>query len=96
MEPSEERSRGLQELSSVAAALARTARRIPDVLAEVELSEEHRQRFVELADRLALEATQLKQQSEKADLPNLRQTASRIAVTCDDCHTAFRVLPLAE
>ena len=89
-----ERQRRAREVSKVATSMASAAKRIPEVLDEVELSEQHQQQFVELADRLHGEALELRRYADRKDFLEMENTLFKINETCDSCHTAFRVLPV--
>jgi cytochrome c556 len=89
-----ERQRRAEEVSKAATSMAAAAKRIPEVLDKVDLSEQHRQQFVELADRLHGEALELRRYADRKDLLEMENTLVKINQTCDSCHTAFRVLPV--
>ncbi len=90
---SAERQRHIGQMSPVAQAMAEAALHIPDVLEEVELSDEKRQVFIDLAEKLGNQAIELHRQTEQQSLSGVSQTLENIGATCNACHSAFRVLP---
>jgi hypothetical protein len=51
--------------------------------------------FRELAERLRVEALDLQSRAGRGELRSAHEALSRITSTCDSCHTAFRIMPLA-
>ena len=90
-----ERERQIGRMSPVAQAMAEAALHIPDVLKEVELSDEKQQVFIELAEKLGDQAVELHRQAERRSLIGVSQTLESIGDTCSACHGAFRVLPVS-
>ncbi len=80
--------------SPVAQATAEAALHIPDLVEEVELSDEREQVFIELAEKLGDQAVELHGQAEQRSLTGVSETLESIGDTCSACHSAFRVLPV--
>ncbi len=93
MDVEAERQRQIGQMSPVAQAMAEAALHIPDVLEEVELSDEKLQVFVDLAEKLGNQAEELHRQAEQQSLSGVSETLESIGATCSACHSAFRVLP---
>jgi cytochrome c556 len=85
----------MHELAQVAAKTADAARHIPDVLAEVKLSQSEREIFSKLAKKLETEARELQQHAEEKDTDEIQSSMDEMIATCNACHTAFRVMPAA-
>lgn len=83
----------LREVASAADAIAESAAHIPDALTQIELSEEERQAFLGLAEKLRVEAAQLSSDARHNDLARARAALQRMTATCNACHTAFRISP---
>ncbi len=94
MDVDAERERQIGQMSPVAQAMAEAALHIPDVLKEVELSDEKQQVFIELAEKLGDQAVELHRQAEQRSLIAVSETLESIGDTCSACHSAFRVLPV--
>ena len=93
MDVGAERQRQIERISPVAQSMAETATHIPDVLAEVELSDEKRQLFVDLAEKLEEQAKELRRRADRQSLSGVTEALQDIDATCSACHSAFRVLP---
>lgn len=89
-----ERDRRLAEAAEVAGAIAHTAKRIPDVLPRLDLNEEQRDRFVELSDKLEVEAFDLERLARQKSARGMEEGLDRLVAACHACHTAFRLQPV--
>ncbi len=85
----------IDELMQVCGALSTTSEDIPAVLNEVHLSDEHRRVFVNLANKLRDQARELQAQAGRGDVEQLMDQWHAVIATCNACHSAFRILPVA-
>jgi len=90
-----EREQEMSEIANVAAAMAKTAQYIPDVLKNVRLPEEEKRLFTNLADKLRDQSLELEQHAKKKRNGDIANSLENILATCNACHTAFRILPAA-
>ena len=88
------RDERIREASEVAGAMAATSAGIADILEGVRLSEEDRQVFIGLADRLREEAAALDKVARRKNVPQMERAWRKIGTTCSACHSEFRVLPV--
>ena len=86
-----ERYRRLDEAAEVAAAVAQTAKHIPEALPEGGFSEQERSLFVKLTKKMEAEALNLKLRAGQRSVPRMAEAMDRLAATCNACHTAFRL-----
>jgi cytochrome c556 len=85
----QERAR-LEEASSIASALAQGADRIQGTVEEIQLSQDAREVFLKLADRLREGALKLSSQASQGQTHLVDSTMKEIRATCVDCHHLFR------
>lgn len=89
-----ERQKQIAEISGIAREMAIAAARIPDVLVEVDLNQEQKRTFVDLAVQLERQARELEQHAARGNFPQVAKVREQLNETCDFCHRRFRVLPL--
>jgi len=93
-DPASQRQRLLADMASVAEELEANAKRIPEILTDVRMADEHRKEFLDYARQLAEQAEALGSNARRNDLAGARQVFRNIDKTCQHCHERFRVLPL--
>ena len=96
LDPERDRARSAAAVGEIAAALAASAGRIPDVLSEVELQDARREEFRALAEALERRSIALSRQAPDLGLAALRSEIAGIDATCEACHRRFRVLPAVD
>lgn len=84
-------SGNLGRVADAAAAIAKTAKHIPDALTGSDLSESDRQSFVQLAERLGNEAQAVQQAALQGDATKVRAATEHMNGTCNACHSSFRL-----
>jgi len=85
-----------EELAAVgetAREMAMAADAIPLAIEGVRLDPTDRERFLELAARLRAQALAIAGAADDEDAASVRRHVSAVEITCNDCHSAFRVLP---
>jgi len=94
MDGGAERDQRIREVRQAAGGIAETATHIPEILKDVQMSEEHREVFVTLARQLRTQSLALQAAANRNDLRALNDGMQTIMTTCNACHNAFRVLPV--
>lgn len=89
-----ERRQRSRAVAYVAAEMVDAAERIPDVLTDVDLTPDQRAKFIALANRLQIQATDLETLARDNRVLEMESKFYEINQTCAACHQAFRVLPL--
>jgi len=82
-----------RDVARVAAELAETAARLPDLIASVDMDADDRSHFVVFADALRGRALRLAEAAPTAPPEALAARVEEITDTCVVCHQGFRVAP---
>lgn len=90
MDLEEERSRRLDKVTRVAAAIAESAARLDDAVSELPLTPQERRLFAEHAEDLRHRAQTLAEQAHSLSSETIRDLVAGVEDTCAGCHQLFR------
>jgi len=87
-----ERKTAFREAAQLAQSLAESASRIPNSTNLAGMSEADRNAFLNYAEALQSQASQLEQATHRGQVEPMQQSLDAIRSTCVSCHTRFRDL----
>jgi len=85
-----------RQVADIAASMADAADRIRASSATIELDDDEREVFNQLASTLRSQSMRLELSARDNDLPRMQQDLDQITTTCNACHSAFRAVPPLE
>ncbi len=94
LDAQDEWARERQRVRSRLEALASAAGQIPSVLDEVDLPQNHRLQFKQLAENLQDEVRHFILDLDGAGPEDIRERFSTLQQRCHECHRRYKVLPL--
>ncbi len=93
LEVQSERERKIAHVKNVAKHMVSSARNLPKIMKEVNLPDDAKGKFLELATQLEQQSAALEGEASKLTIAQIRERVDTIRVTCSLCHSSFRELP---